>query len=160
IVPNLPPQLNQPPRPDLNKALRFQAAPVIAAGQSAGAGTVIVPPDLPALPYDLAVLAELLSADGKKVLATAVTPSRRLTAVKPVAPPPDKTAGKPLAVFEDQEEFVKNLTEGSGQATLEEGDKYSGKVSVKVTPDQRFNPMLPGLGIKIRKDPGPGEYRY
>jgi biopolymer transport protein ExbB len=39
-------------------------------------------------------------------------------------------------------------------------DKFSGAASVKVTPGQRFSPMLPGLSAKIRENPGPGEYRY
>ncbi len=67
---------------------------------------------------------------------------------------------KPLAVFEDQPEFVANLTEGGGQAALYSDEKYSGAVCVKVTPDQRFNPALPGLNVKIREKPAPGEYRY
>ena len=29
-----------------------------------------------------------------------------------------------------------------------------------MTPDQKFNPKLPNLGVKIRENPGPGEYRY
>jgi biopolymer transport protein ExbB len=39
-------------------------------------------------------------------------------------------------------------------------DKLSGAASVKVTPEQRYNPALPGLGVKIRQNPAPGEYRY
>ena len=65
-----------------------------------------------------------------------------------------------LSVFEDQPEFVAALTEGSGTATLITDDKFSGAASVKVTPDQKFNMALPGLGVKIRQNPGPGEYRY
>jgi hypothetical protein len=67
---------------------------------------------------------------------------------------------QPLVIFEDQPEFVANLLEGNGTATLESADKYSGKSSVKVTPDQRFNERLPGLGVRIRQNPGPGEYRF
>jgi hypothetical protein len=87
VVPNLPAQPNQPPKPDINRALRFQAAPVIAADQVEGVGQVIVPGNLPNQPYDLAVQAELLGADGKKVLATVVTPSRRLLPSKPKGAP-------------------------------------------------------------------------
>ena len=67
---------------------------------------------------------------------------------------------KPLAIFEDQAEFVANLNQGGGQASLFVDEKYSGAASIKVTPDQRFNPALPGLGLKIRENPGPGEFRY
>ena len=79
-------------------------------------------------------------------------PTRSAVAVNVVAgekPPMEK----PLAVFEDQPEFVANLTEGGGQATLDAEEKYSGAASVKVTPDQRFNPALPGLSMKIREKP-------
>jgi hypothetical protein len=69
-------------------------------------------------------------------------------------------AEPPLAVFEDQPEFIANLTQGMGTATLVTDDKLSGAAAVKITPDQRFNPSLPGLGVKIRKDPKTGEYRY
>ena len=67
---------------------------------------------------------------------------------------------KPLAIFEDQPEIIANLTEGGGQATLVTDDKFSGKAAVKVTPDQRYNPALPGLGVKIREKPGADEFRY
>jgi hypothetical protein len=72
----------------------------------------------------------------------------------PVPPSP------PFAIFEDQPEFVAELLEGAGTAKLEDSDKYSGKSSVKVTPDQRFNERLPGLGMRIRQNPGAGEYRF
>jgi hypothetical protein len=69
-------------------------------------------------------------------------------------------AEPPLAIFEDQPEFVANLTQGAGVAALEPSEKYSGAASVKVTPDQKYNPALPGLGVKIRQNPVAGEYRY
>jgi hypothetical protein len=69
-------------------------------------------------------------------------------------------ADQPLAVFEDQPEFVANMTQGAGVATLASDDKFSGTASVRVTPEQRYNPALPGLGVKIRQNPAPGEYRY
>ena len=252
---------------DVDRALRFEGAPVIAADQAEIAAKVLVPADLPRLEYDLAIQAELLSADGKTVLASAVTPARRLPAEDPLtlelasaeaievragvgatgkvvgkvqradgfalpvkvqvsglpkgtAPvlfevaadksdfefplavrygvpagelkdvkivatsqvdaknaatavrsnelplalrvvPGDKPpAEKPLAVFEDQVKFLANLTEGDGQASLIADQKYSGLASIKVTPNQRFNPALPGLNVKIREFPAPGEYRY
>ena len=69
-------------------------------------------------------------------------------------------AGKPLMVFEDQPSFVANLNEGGGTAQIESADRYSGKSSVKITPDQRFNEKLPGLRVKIAEHPGPGEFRF
>lgn len=73
---------------------------------------------------------------------------------EPIQPHP------PLAVFEDESDFPSKLTDGNGQLALEAQDKFAGAVSLKVTPEQRFNASLPGLGMKIRKDPGEGEYRY
>jgi hypothetical protein len=252
---------------DVERTIRFGAAPTIAADQGEAAAKILVPGDLPRIAYDLAIQAELLAADNKTVVATAVTPARRMAATLPMTlelasqTPLDARAGvgptgkltgkvnrtagfslpvnltlsglpkglaspsltlageqsdfelavafpygtpegdlanvklsavsltdvknpkseiradeipvalrvvagekppmeKPLAVFEDQPEFVANLTEGGGQATLFSDEKYSGAVSVKVTPDQRFNPALPGLNVKIREKPSPGEYRY
>ncbi len=69
-------------------------------------------------------------------------------------------AEQPLAIFEDQEDFVANLKQGAGKATLIADEKYSGTASCKVTPDQKFNTALPGLSVKIRQNPGPGEYRF
>jgi hypothetical protein len=68
---------------DLNRALRIASKSLLAADQTEATAMVVVPDDLPAGPYDLAVRAELLSTDGKSVLATAVTPSRRLQARPP-----------------------------------------------------------------------------
>jgi hypothetical protein len=252
---------------DVDRSLRFEGTPVIAADQAEIAAKVLVPADLPRIEYDLAIQADLLSADGKSVLASAVTPARRLPAEDPLSlelasaeaievragvgatgkvvgkvhrtggfalpvkvqvsglpkgtapvvfevpadksdfefplavrygtppgelkdvkvvatsqvdaknantavrsnelplalrvvpgdkPPPEK----PLAVFDDQVEFLANLTQGGGQASLIADQKYSGLASIKVTPDQRFNPALPGLNVKIREFPAPGEYRY
>jgi hypothetical protein len=66
----------------------------------------------------------------------------------------------PYLVFDDQAEFVEQLTEGGGTATLDAADKQSGTASVRVTPDQRFTGALPWLGVKIRERPAPGEFRY
>jgi hypothetical protein len=68
---------------DVKRALRVDGTPMIAADQVAGDAPILVPSDLPAGSYDLAVRAELLSGDGKSVLATAITPSRRLRAHRP-----------------------------------------------------------------------------
>jgi hypothetical protein len=85
---------------------------------------------------------------------------RPLAAERPGALLPVHLAGKPLVVFEDQGEFVAQLNQGSGTASLESADKFSGNASLRVTPDQKFSPQLPGLGVRIRREPGPGEYRF
>jgi len=250
---------------DVERTLRFDAQPTIAADQSEVAVNIIVPGDLPRIDYDLAIQAELLSADSKSVVATVVTPARRLGTVAPLrlelaadqvearagagptgsvsgkihraggfalpvnvtlsglpegvsAPtitltgdqsdfsfplvfpygaaagevanvkltavsltnpkdpkstftvgelplkvsvvPGDKPPVQPLAVFEDQPEFIAALVEGGGTAALHSEEKYSGAGSAKITPDQKYAGSLPGLGVKIRENPGPGEYRY
>jgi len=71
-----------------------------------------------------------------------------------------KPPEQPRQLFEDQSEFVAALTEGGGTATLDAEQKYSGATSVRVTLDQKFNPAIPGWGIKVREKPGPGEFRY
>jgi hypothetical protein len=77
--------------------------------------------------------------------------------VVPGEPPPP---GQLLAIFEDDEKFISYLSKGGGQITLDTQDKYSGTGAAKVTPDQRYNEEVPGLNVKIRENPGPGEYRY
>ena len=252
---------------DVERSIRFDAAPTIAADQGEATANILVPADLPRIAYDLAIQAELLAADGKSVVASAVTPARRLTTTPPITvelatttaiearaglgetgklagkihrapgfalpvkvrleglpkgtrpteievpadrsdfefpvalrygtppgdlanvklvaasqvdpknaealvrgdelpvaikvvpgdkPPPEQ----PRSVFEDQVEFLANLKEGGGQASLIADQKYSGLACIRVTPDQRFNPALPGLGVRIREFPAPGEYRY
>lgn len=246
---------------DLDRALRLDGTPTVAADQSAGIVTVLVPRDLPALPYDLAVQAELLTADGKNVVSTAVTPARRLNVTSPLvlalsgdakveakagsgesgklsgsltrigqfkAPvtlvleglPPDLpspeltltpeqtefafpisfpfnsppgavanvrlvaldrsapkairsneipiavnvTAGGPppalYRLFEDETSFAGILSEGGGKAEIESTDRYAGGSALRVTPDQKFRSKLPGLGVQIAENPGDGQYRY
>jgi hypothetical protein len=252
---------------DVERSLRLQAPVLIAAGQPEAAAQILVPGDLATGEYDLAIKAELLSADEKNVVATAFAPARRLVTLSPVAlelagpaqgegragagtsgkftgkiirqpgvtaavtvtlvglpagvaapsvlVPPDKNdfelplvfafgtaagdvagvrlaatspldpqdaakllrtneipvalkivagekpaAEPPLLVFEDQPEFVANLNSGAGQASLEANDKFSGAAAIRITPDQKYNEALPGLGVKIRENPGAGEFRY
>ncbi|MBW8883282.1 MAG: hypothetical protein JF612_00600, partial [Planctomycetia bacterium] len=67
---------------------------------------------------------------------------------------------QPKEVFEDDEKFIAMLTEGNGRAIPDQRQAYRGKYGLRVTPDQKFNAKLPNLGVKIRENPGPGEYRY
>ena len=223
---------------------------------------ILVPADLPNIPYDVAIKAELLSADGKSTVASAVTPARRLTSIQPLrlelagepkveakagsgetghvvgkvqrlgdfphpvtvtftglpadflaptvtvpadasdfslpvsfpfnTPPGDlanvavvataqpgggaavRSNELPVAVkivaggpppalyqlFEDESHFVSLLNEGGGKATLEATDRFAGAAAIRVTPDQKFRAKLPGLGVKIAEKPAAGEYRY
>jgi hypothetical protein len=64
---------------DLARMLRLETDIVVPAEQANAEVKVFVPADLPAAPWDVSLVAELLSADGKSVVATAYTPVRRLT---------------------------------------------------------------------------------
>lgn len=86
--------------------------------------------------------------------------SNEVAVVINVVPGEKPPAEPPKEIFEDDEKFVALLTEGGGQASIETADKHSGKASIKVTPDQKLNPNLPGLQVKIREKPAAGEYRY
>jgi hypothetical protein len=72
-------------QPDLAKTLRAEKAVELGAKADAGEVVALVPPELPADAYDLAVQADVLSADKQRVLATAFTPVRRLPVRLPVA---------------------------------------------------------------------------
>jgi putative membrane-bound dehydrogenase-like protein len=65
-----------------------------------------------------------------------------------------------FVLFDDQPEFVAALDEGTGTAELFDADRYSGTVSLRVTPPQRFSPRIKNWEFKIRQNPAPGEYRY
>jgi hypothetical protein len=248
---------------DLARMLRLEKDVVVAADKNESGVAIYVPGDLPVGAWDAALVAELLSADGKNVVATAYAPARRFQVQPPlrlelsspnaaegkagagaagkfigkvnraagyqrpvvvtlaglpqgyVAPlvevPDDKAefelpltfpfgskpgelknvqliavqdrnnpaaprsnaivvsvnltpgekppAEKPHAIFEDDEQFIALLTEGGGQIRAD-GEKHSGKISLRVTPDQKYSATMPGVEVKIRENPGPGEYRY
>lgn len=258
-------QNNQPKQvDDLNRALRLESETILAADQSDATVNVLVPSDLASQTWNLAIIAELLSADQKRVVSSVAVPSRdfaiespftleltsppaaqgragageagkfsgklhrasgyalpvvvtleglpkeytapsvlvagdktefELPLVFPHASPPGElkelklvalstpaglrstrsnaipvsvnvasgekpTVDAPREVFEDSDQFAALLTEGPGQAAIDGGQKYSGAKSLRVTPEQKVNPKLPNLGVAIRENPGPGEYRY
>ncbi|MFO0872261.1 MAG: hypothetical protein U0935_25315 [Pirellulales bacterium] len=63
---------------DLERALRLDDAPPLAADQGEATVQLRVPADLTAGPWSVAVVAELLGADNKTVTASAATPVRVL----------------------------------------------------------------------------------
>jgi hypothetical protein len=250
--------------PDLARALRVEGPPMVAAEAANLEVPVLVPADLPVGPYDLAFAAELLSADGQQVLATAVSPARRLVPVRPsfaveitgearvsatagsgptgklvgrvvriagfdgdvlltlagpapesfvpallvptgqgdfefpvsypVGTPAGDLAGVKLAgssvyddgspaasnnqldvavsivpggslpalypVFEDEAHILPLLAEGDGRVELDTMDRYSGALSLAVLPPQRFRTAAPTLKVRIKENPGEGEFRY
>jgi hypothetical protein len=64
---------------DLARMLRLETDIVVPVEQNSAEAKVFVPADLPMTPWDASLVAELLSADGKNVVATAYTPVRRFT---------------------------------------------------------------------------------
>jgi hypothetical protein len=62
--------------------------------------------------------------------------------------------------FEDDPAFVDSLNRGTGAVTLDTSDKFTGTASLRVTPEDRENPSLPGWDLAIRSEPNPGEYRF
>ena len=69
---------------DVDRTIRLEGTPTIAADQAETTATILVPADLANIPYDLAIRAELLAADGKSVVASVITPARRLTTIQPL----------------------------------------------------------------------------
>ncbi len=145
---------------DFDRALRLESAPVIAADKTDATVQLLVPADLPPAQYQLVVRGELLAADGARVLGTTYAPVIRANVSAPAEPPKQPNASPPLAIFEDEADFADKLNQGDGKISLVSDDHYSGKAALRVTPDQRFNPSLPGLNVKIRQIPAAGEYRY
>jgi hypothetical protein len=135
------------------------------------APTFSVPADQTQFEFSLALPFGAPAGDvnGAKLIATStVDPKNPKSVVRAdevalalkVVPGEKPAINKPLAIFEDQPEFAATLTEGGGQISLISDQKYSGAASLKVTPDQKYNPALPGLGVKIRERPQPGEFRF
>ena len=65
-----------------------------------------------------------------------------------------------LTVFEDDPQFASSLNKGAGTVTLDEEKPYSGKTSLRVTPDAGDNAQIPGLDVTIADQPKLGQYRY
>jgi hypothetical protein len=138
---------------DLDRVLRFEGEPTIAADQTEITTNLIVPFDLKPRSYDVTVRADLLAADNKTVIGSVFAPVRRLQMNQ-------QTPEQPLAIFEDQPEFIEKLTQGAGQALIDDKQKYSGKVSLQIKNSQKSNEVIPDFAIKIRQNPAPGEFRY
>jgi hypothetical protein len=65
-----------------------------------------------------------------------------------------------LVLFDEQADFARLLKEGDGKAVVTTEDKFTGKVSLRISPPQRFSPRIAGWNFTIAEKPGPGEYRY
>ncbi|QGJ69886.1 Hypothetical protein PBC10988_15730 [Planctomycetales bacterium 10988] len=69
---------------DVEKTLRLKEEKAIDGEQNEVELTLMVPADLPGMPYDFAIKAEMLNEAGNKVIATASTPVFRLTPQSPL----------------------------------------------------------------------------
>jgi len=85
VTSQLPPVLANNNQPDLPKTLRAEKPIELAAKAATGELVVVVPPELSNPTYDVTVMAELLSADKRVVLATAFAPVKRLPLSLPIA---------------------------------------------------------------------------
>jgi putative heme-binding domain-containing protein len=65
-----------------------------------------------------------------------------------------------LILMDENQELIEALNQGTGTAEFIAADRYTGGVSLRVTPPQRFAPRIKGWEFRIREHPGPGEYRY
>jgi hypothetical protein len=84
-----PPLVNGQPNP--GAAIRLERPVELGAKVLEGEVPVVLPPDLPADAYQVAVLAELLSPDRQRVIASAVTPVRKLFVALPLVVKLDDT---------------------------------------------------------------------
>jgi putative heme-binding domain-containing protein len=65
-----------------------------------------------------------------------------------------------VVLFDEEPAFADLLTQGGGMATIETGDRYSGQMSLAVTPPQRYSDRILGWAYRIVEEPGEDEYRY
>lgn len=65
-----------------------------------------------------------------------------------------------VALFDENRDFVNQLNQGDGRATIETADRFSGDVALRVTPPQRWSLRIPGWEYRIAENPEPGEFRY
>jgi hypothetical protein len=114
-------------QPDVAKMIRAEKATELGAKVADGDVVALVPPEVPAEGYDLAVQAEVLSADKQKVLTTAFTPVRRLPVKLPVAV---KLDGGP-AVAATLDAKAATVVELKGELTRSEG--FAGDAIVALT---------------------------
>jgi hypothetical protein len=74
----------------------------------------------------------------------------------------DTAPGPVVELFEDDTPLVRQLTvsDRGSEARRQAGDVYSGVYCIRVTPLQRYHPVIPGWNYPIVEKPGKGQYRY
>ncbi len=98
---------------DVERALRLDGAATFPANVWGATVDILVPQDLPREKWDIALRAELLADDNKTVLATAMTPARRLAVLEPPSADAPRNEGQ-RTKDEGQEK-------DEGQRTKDEG---------------------------------------
>jgi hypothetical protein len=63
-------------------------------------------------------------------------------------------------IFEDEYDFVRRLNQAAGVANLETKDRYAGSAAIRITPEQQCQHSRFLGEIRIRREPGRGEFRY
>lgn len=120
-----PRQINN--QPDVARVLRQEAPVQLAAAALEGAVNVLAPADLAAPVYDVAIQAELVTADNKTVLAKAWTPVRRL----PVRPPVELSLDGPPRIEAGVDSAKGATIPISG--TIERRGGFAGPLTVSLT---------------------------
>lgn len=65
-----------------------------------------------------------------------------------------------IILFDDDPELVTQLNQGSGTAALWADAAHTGKACLRVTPPQRYAPLIAGWDFAIREHPSEGQFRY
>lgn len=155
-----PPLVNG--QPDANRTIRPEKPVELGAKASDGELTALLPAELPAGSYDIAIRAELLSANRQRVLATAFTPVKKLPVRMPIAVKPANTL---IAAKLDP----KKPTIVEVKGTLVRSEGFAGDAAVTLAglpagiaaPQAAVKASETALTIKLTIPPNfkPGEHR-
>lgn len=133
-------------QPDVNQTLRPERPVELAATLKEGDLAVLVPVQLAAASYDVAVMAELLTPDKRAALATAVTPVRRMALRLPVVLQLDG----PARIAAKADPKTGTTVEIKGKIERREG--YAGDVPVTLTglpPGARADAVTVKAGVNV-----------
>ena len=73
---------------------------------------------------------------------------------------PPRAGPHPLRLAEDEPEIAAGMTDGRSNTRLIRNDAFAGLAAYQATPPRSLGRRLFGHGVPIRKNPGPGQYRY
>jgi len=129
----------------------------VLAGESASSLTLNLPDgvQLDVLRKDIKSISSLAVSLMPESLGVVLKPEDVANVIAWLRRPPIRRV-----LFEDDPKILNWLNEGGGTASIDTSDKASGRVSLKITPLQRYSPRIPNWSFKIRENPGPDEFRY